>query len=128
MLAPKVAVAVKVPAPMLVKVTGPDTVYEVPDVPTGVTVAFVTVRVVEIVAAFAMAPAKIAKAQVFIIPVINIVSSEKTYAGKVPRKQLTPRNRAYAILQFLTKRYYRWLSPPSTARICPVTKFDARKK
>jgi hypothetical protein len=64
-LAPRVTVALNVPDPMLVKVAGPDTVYDV--VPM-VTVALVTVSVVDVVvAAFAMAPTKTARAQVFVI-------------------------------------------------------------
>ena len=51
------------------------------DVPTD-TVAFVTVSVVEVVvAAFAMAPAKIARAQVFMIAVI-VYLLRNTQAGK----------------------------------------------
>ena len=75
---PIVTVALKVPVPKFVSVTGPETVI---DVPTD-TVAFVTVSVVEVVvAAFAIAPAKIARAQVFIIAVI-VYLLRNTQAGK----------------------------------------------
>jgi hypothetical protein len=66
-VAPIAIVALKVPLPKFVSVAGPETAI---DVPTD-TVALVTVSVVEVVvAAFAIAPAKIARAQVFMIAVI----------------------------------------------------------
>jgi len=69
-VAPRVTVALKVPDPMLVKVTGPDTVSV-----ARLMVALVTVSVVEmVVAAFAMAPARIARAHVFMIRVIEVSS------------------------------------------------------
>ena len=75
---PIVIVALKVPVPKFVIVTGPEAVV---DAPTD-TVAFVTVIVVEVVvAAFATAPARIARAQVFMIAVI-VYLLRNTQAGK----------------------------------------------
>jgi hypothetical protein len=66
-------VPLKVPLPIFVSVAVPVALNPVPE---KLPVAF-TVRVVLIVAAFAIAPAKIARAHAFMIPVIWF-SSEKT--------------------------------------------------
>jgi hypothetical protein len=76
-------VELKVPLPKFVSVAGPETEIDVPID----TVALVTVKVVEVVVvAFARTPAKIARAQTFMIPVICL-SPPLAQAGKIPRKQ-----------------------------------------
>jgi hypothetical protein len=77
---PRDTVALNVPVPKLVKVAGPDTVMEVPTD----TVAFVTVSVVEVVAAFAMAAANIARVHVLMIAVIYVSSASTS--RKIARK------------------------------------------